>query len=153
MIIVKKQLKNLPSSQNEKEEEKRSYCLCTWSGTKDAVWIDRSLIRRRWVIRMLNIWILVSCIGWRWIVEMKCPTFPIIWKMQWSKASSKTVGTIIKTRHPAAQVKMVHYFERRRDSKWLDPMLSSSIWGRSQHLFPLFTPKELTSPEDLKKST
>lgn len=69
--------------------------------------VDGGLIGWWRVIGLVDIWILVSCVGRRRVVEVESPTFPIIRKMQWGEACAEPVWAVVKARDPPAKVEVV----------------------------------------------
>lgn len=128
--ILGRTLKQKPKSSPEKSRRSRSpnprkTCGLTTAsplllgraGTcrivEHTVRVDGGLIGWWWVIRLVDIWVLVSCVGRRRVVEVESPTFPIIRKMEWGEACAEPVWTIIKTRDPPAKVEVVHWAVER----------------------------------------
>lgn len=74
---------------------------------EDAVWVDGGLVGWWRVIRLVEIWVLVSGVGRWWVMEVERSAFPVIRKMERCEACAKTVWTVIKARDPPAQVEVV----------------------------------------------
>ena len=75
---------------------------------EEAVWVDGGLIRRRGVVRVLNVWIFVGCIWWRRFLEMKSASLSIVRQMQGSEAGAEGIRAVVKAWDSSSKVKVVH---------------------------------------------
>lgn len=79
-----------------------------------AVWVDGGFVRRRGVIRVLDVWVLVGCIWRRRLLEVKSASFSIIRQMQGSEAGAKGIWAVIKAGNSSSKVKVMHWANKDR---------------------------------------
>lgn len=75
---------------------------------EETVWVDGGFIWRRRVVRMMDVWVFVGCVGWRRLLEVKGSTLSIIGQMQRSETGPEGVRAVVKARHSSAEVEVVH---------------------------------------------
>lgn len=75
---------------------------------ENTVRINGGLVGWWRVIWLVDVWVLVSRVGRRRVVEVERPAFSVIRKVQRGKARAQPIGAVIKTRDPPAEVEVVH---------------------------------------------
>lgn len=84
---------------------------------EEAVWVDGGFVRRRGVVRVLDVGVFVGCVRRRRLLEMESASLSIIRQMQGSEAGAKGIRAVVKAWDSSPKVKVVHWENQETDTE------------------------------------